>query len=165
MNVPKISWVQWHPFTVASAPGDDVVQVTAHAAGGFTRRLAELLTPDESLRIKVDGPYSHGALAGTRAPVHVLLAGGVGITPALAQLRDMYGVTVDVEARATELHAPMSNVALSDIGVFQINTQTPSRDEANVVYLFWTIRDMVCMRTHFYFLPISSSRRLNTSLH
>ena len=65
INVPSISTVQWHPFTIASSPFDES---TAHyiksmGAGTWTARLAEAAdelqrdAPGARIAINVDGPY------------------------------------------------------------------------------------------------------------
>ena len=44
LNVPALSAVEWHPFTISSAPGApaSTFHVRAMGAGSFTQRLREL---------------------------------------------------------------------------------------------------------------------------
>ncbi|KAJ2783376.1 hypothetical protein H4R18_001743 [Coemansia javaensis] len=42
LNVPSISPLEWHPFTLTSAPEEDVISVHIWIAGGWTRKLVRL---------------------------------------------------------------------------------------------------------------------------
>ncbi|KAJ2598934.1 hypothetical protein H4R99_003910, partial [Coemansia sp. RSA 1722] len=39
INIPSISWFQWHPFTLTSAPEDDELSIHIYVAGGWTGKL------------------------------------------------------------------------------------------------------------------------------
>ena len=55
-----------HPFTIASAPHEDVVRVTVKALGDYTSRLQELVEP--GMPAVIGGPhgrFSHCARAPT----------------------------------------------------------------------------------------------------
>ncbi|KAJ1824136.1 hypothetical protein LPJ56_002877 [Coemansia sp. RSA 2599] len=39
INIPSISWFQWHPFTLTSAPEDNELSVHIYVAGGWTNKL------------------------------------------------------------------------------------------------------------------------------
>ncbi|KAJ2379096.1 hypothetical protein IW150_000395 [Coemansia sp. RSA 2607] len=41
LNVPSISWFQWHPFTLTSAPEEDELSVHIYVAGGWTKQLVQ----------------------------------------------------------------------------------------------------------------------------
>ncbi|KAJ1653323.1 hypothetical protein IWQ61_006532 [Dispira simplex] len=43
INCPEISKLQWHPFTLTSAPEDDYISVHIRMAGDWTRQFAERL--------------------------------------------------------------------------------------------------------------------------
>jgi predicted ferric reductase len=74
-----------HPFTVSSAPTDDLVHLTVRAAGDFTSQLARLEPGD---RATVEGGY--GRFDFRRGGARQLwIAGGVGVTPFLSWLRDL----------------------------------------------------------------------------
>ena len=77
-----------HPFTISSAPHEDVVRVTVKALGDYTSRLQELVEP--GMPAVIGGPhgrFSHGK--GTSRQVWV--AGGVGVAPFLSWLRALDG--------------------------------------------------------------------------
>ena len=43
LNVPAVSSLQWHPFTITSAPDDPYVSVHICQVGDFTNELGEAL--------------------------------------------------------------------------------------------------------------------------
>jgi predicted ferric reductase len=77
-----------HPFTISSAPHEDVVRITVKALGDYTSRLAELIEP--GMPAVIGGPhgrFNHGR--GTDRQVWI--AGGVGVAPFLSWLRALDG--------------------------------------------------------------------------
>jgi len=78
-----------HPFTIASAPGEDALRFTIRCSGDYTARLGALSPGDAAL---VRGPYgrfSHLVRGAAPSEELLFLAGGVGITPMLSMLRHM----------------------------------------------------------------------------
>jgi predicted ferric reductase len=100
MQIPGVSFLNWHPFTIASAPGDKETVLAVRGLGGYTKKLqnnigakldaregdktagARVLPPTISL--KLDGPYGVGNIQWGLDPVTVLVAGGIGITPGMS---------------------------------------------------------------------------------
>jgi len=75
-----------HPFTISSAPHEDVLRVTVKASGDFTRALFTDLKPGMDAVIEgAYGMFDYKAGGGK----HIWIAGGIGVTPFLAFLRDM----------------------------------------------------------------------------
>ncbi len=75
-----------HPFTISSAPGDGVVQVTVKALGDYTSQLQQLVEP--GMPAVIEGP--HGRFRHTRGTSRqVWVAGGVGVAPFLSWLRGL----------------------------------------------------------------------------
>ena len=72
-----------HPFTISSAPGDDVLSFTIKLAGRFTKTAIQLKENDE---IFIDGPF--GNFVPKEEKDLVFIAGGVGITPFMSIIRD-----------------------------------------------------------------------------
>ncbi|KAK7843358.1 ferric reduction oxidase 6 [Quercus suber] len=101
LQVRELSWLQWHPFSVSSSPLDGKYHlcVLIKVIGEWTKKLkgnvlnsfgADLhLRPRTKITASVEGPYGH------ELPYHlmyenlILVAGGIGISPFLAILRDI----------------------------------------------------------------------------
>ncbi|KAE9331653.1 hypothetical protein PR003_g14906 [Phytophthora rubi] len=86
--VPKLSLLQWHPFSISSAPHEAMVTFHIKALGDWTRKLHELTSsndPDMApLDVLVDGPYGSIAIdidSVTTYAHFVLFSGGIGVTP------------------------------------------------------------------------------------
>jgi predicted ferric reductase len=77
-----------HPFTISSAPHEDVVRVTVKALGDYTARLQHLVEP--GMPAVIGGPHGRFThLKGTDRQIWV--AGGVGVAPFLSWLRALDG--------------------------------------------------------------------------
>jgi predicted ferric reductase len=76
-----------HPFSFSSSAeaGDGRVEMTIRNLGDFTRALQDL---PAGRRVYLDGPYGAFTI-GNPADMHVLIAGGVGITPMMSMLRTL----------------------------------------------------------------------------
>lgn len=75
-----------HPFTISSAPHEDVLRVTVKACGDFTRHLFHNLK--EGTEAMVEGAYGLFNYK-TGGEKQIWIAGGIGITPFLSFLRDL----------------------------------------------------------------------------
>ncbi|KAF9776271.1 hypothetical protein IL306_005579 [Fusarium sp. DS 682] len=103
LQIPRVSLVNWHPFTVASAPNDPekMATIAVRGLGGFTKavqyadcsgdgdqRGCASLDSDNMmahpLKMRLDGPYGVGSVSWGLLPVTVLVAGGIGITPGIS---------------------------------------------------------------------------------
>ena len=91
-----------HPFTISSAPHEDVLRVTVKASGDFTRALFGSLQP--GMEAVVEG--AHGMFDyKTGGGKQIWIAGGIGLTPFLSFLRDMDGsLNHDVDLYYTVRH-------------------------------------------------------------
>ena len=82
-----------HPFTISSAPHEDVLRVTIKALGDYTSRLDTLIEP--GMPAVIGGP--HGRFSHRKGTDRqVWIAGGVGVAPFLSWLRALDG---DLTAR------------------------------------------------------------------
>ena len=76
-----------HPFSFSSsaAVGDGRVEMTIKNLGDFT---SEIDTVPLGRRVYLDGPYGAFTL-GAPADIHVLIAGGIGVTPMMSMIRTL----------------------------------------------------------------------------
>ena len=91
-----------HPFTISSAPHEDVLRLTIKASGDFTRYLFSNLQPNADAVI--EGAYGMFDYK-TGGQKQIWLAGGIGLTPFLSFIRDMNGgLAHDVDFYYTVRH-------------------------------------------------------------
>eukprot|EP00850_Spirogloea_muscicola_P019734 SM000197S05477 [mRNA] locus=s197:245380:250444:- [translate_table: standard] len=90
INVPVISRLQWHPFSISSSPldGRRSLSVIMKPLGGWTRKLAAHVEAlgQQPLLLKVEGPYGQEQDLLMKYDELLLAAGGIGITPFMSLL-------------------------------------------------------------------------------
>jgi predicted ferric reductase len=91
-----------HPFTISSAPQEDVLRLTIKASGDFTRELFSRLK--EGTEAIIEG--AHGMFDyKSGASKQIWIAAGIGLTPFLSFIRDMNGdLAHDVDFYYTVRH-------------------------------------------------------------
>jgi predicted ferric reductase len=79
--------VTGHPFSFSSSAAvtDGAVEMSIRRLGDFTARIPEVAV---GKRVYLDGPYGAFTL-GKPADMHVLIAGGVGVTPMMSMIRTL----------------------------------------------------------------------------
>ncbi|XP_069480819.1 dual oxidase 1-like [Ambystoma mexicanum] len=86
---------EYHPFTLTTAPHEDILSLHIRAAGPWTTRLRELYSPESVAelggypKIYLDGPFGEGHQEWNRFEVSVLVGGGIGVTPFASILKDL----------------------------------------------------------------------------
>ena len=89
IKIPEASILQWHPFTLTSAPEDGFMMVHIRVAGNWTRKVHQLFKSGEIPKIIIDGPYGSPS-QGLYDHDTVLCCGtGIGITPFASFLRSL----------------------------------------------------------------------------
>lgn len=81
LAIPEITWLEWHPFSISSAPHQTVVTLHIRKAGNWTASLFELAQKKQDVEILLEGPYGSVAvdIMGDRKYKSVLLiSGGIG---------------------------------------------------------------------------------------
>ncbi|KAL5704776.1 ferric-chelate reductase (NADH) [Ranunculus cassubicifolius] len=104
LQIRELSWLQWHPFSVSSSPldGNHHVVVLIKVVGDWTRKLGKSIVSKSLYPLKgsslqaqymitasVEGPYGHESAYHLTYGHLILVAGGSGISPFLALLRDI----------------------------------------------------------------------------
>ena len=75
-----------HPFTIASAPGDDSLRFAVKRFGDFTGSMMKLRPGSQA---QLEGPFGCFYLRSDRAHPQTWIAGGIGITPFLSWARSL----------------------------------------------------------------------------
>jgi len=92
VNFPGISLFEWHPFSVSSGPDERYLEIHIKALGDHTRKLVDAAKTGGMTKmwIRSDGPYGGHNFNFRRYPVILLVCGGVGVTPVISMIRDIY---------------------------------------------------------------------------
>ncbi|KAK1942608.1 Ferric reduction oxidase 3 [Phytophthora citrophthora] len=82
--IPSISKIQWHPFTISSAPHEDIVSIYIKASGDWTNQLYQVAQNEDFVcDLLVDGPYGRVSVDIENREIYshfALFAGGIGVT-------------------------------------------------------------------------------------
>ena len=112
------SSLEYHPFTLTSAPHEENLSVHVRAVGPWTRNLRKSYDTDsphvrraENGRILLpklylDGPFGEGHQDWYKYSVSVLVGGGIGVTPFASILKDL------VHRLQTNVKLPCNKVSL-----------------------------------------------------
>lgn len=96
VNFPELSLSEWHPFSVSSGPREASIEMHIRALGDHTDRIVALAKDKaktgESTTILIDGPYGQQNFNYRRYPMILLAAGGIGVTPTIGMMKDIYDV-------------------------------------------------------------------------
>jgi NADPH oxidase len=116
---PEVSYWQWHPFTLTSAPEEDYISVHVRVAGDFTTALAKALGCDLGKekgekgekggegskvvgtranpplgavlpRVMVDGPFGSASEDFSKFETILLVGAGIGVTPFASILKTIW---------------------------------------------------------------------------
>ncbi|XP_042663308.1 NADPH oxidase 1 isoform X2 [Tyto alba] len=92
VNCPAISLLEWHPFTLTSAPEEDFFSIHIRAAGDWTERLIDTFQQrkPETPRIEVDGPFGTASEDVFQYDVAMLVGAGIGVTPFASILKSIW---------------------------------------------------------------------------
>ncbi|NXM55743.1 NOX1 oxidase, partial [Illadopsis cleaveri] len=89
VNCPAISPLEWHPFTLTSAPEEDFFSIHIRAAGDWTERLIDTFQL-ETPRVEVDGPFGTASEDVFQYEVAMLVGAGIGVTPFASILKSIW---------------------------------------------------------------------------
>uniref|UniRef100_A0A3Q1EL60 NADPH oxidase 1 n=1 Tax=Acanthochromis polyacanthus TaxID=80966 RepID=A0A3Q1EL60_9TELE len=83
LNCPAISQLEWHPFTMTSAPEEDFFSVHIRSAGDWTNKLIDII-------MGVDGPFGTASEDVFDYEVSMLVGAGIGVTPFASILKSIW---------------------------------------------------------------------------
>jgi len=88
----QISYLEWHPFTLTSAPEEDYFSVHCRVVGDWTTALAKLVTSDDNKMpiIAVDGPFGTASEDVFDYDVAICVGSGIGVTPFASLLKSVW---------------------------------------------------------------------------
>jgi len=95
LTIPSLGLLQPHPFTIASLPSEQKIELYVQARQGFTRRLHErtaaAMIKGSSLSVKVnfEGIYTPHIPCFGKFDVLLLISSGIGVTFTMAILKDV----------------------------------------------------------------------------
>ncbi|XP_059667121.1 ferric reduction oxidase 4-like [Cornus florida] len=94
VNVPSISKLQWHPFTVTSNchVEPEMLSITVKSQGSWTQKLYQDLsssTDHLQLQVSIEGPYGPTSSHFLRREALVMVSGGSGIAPFISIIREI----------------------------------------------------------------------------
>ncbi|RNA41959.1 cytochrome b-245 heavy chain, partial [Brachionus plicatilis] len=90
LNVSEISYFEWHPFTITSAPDDQYLSVHIRCTGDWTGKLSKKLEEKKELKMSIDGPFGSCAEDVFKYESVVLIGAGIGITPYASILKHIW---------------------------------------------------------------------------
>jgi predicted ferric reductase len=97
--LPAIAWLEWHPFTIASAPHEPMVTLFIKVQGDWTKKLAAYVAKNpsssSSMTVLLDGPYGALSVELDQYANVLFVSGGIGVTPMLSIANALYEERVD----------------------------------------------------------------------
>ncbi|XP_023647954.1 NADPH oxidase 1 [Paramormyrops kingsleyae] len=94
LNCPEVSQLEWHPFTLTSAPEEDFFSVHIRSMGDWTGNLINMLEklPEGSQgpKMAVDGPFGTASEDVFDYEVSMLIGCGIGVTPFASILKSIW---------------------------------------------------------------------------
>ncbi|KAE9595488.1 hypothetical protein Lal_00030929 [Lupinus albus] len=108
VNIPSISKLQWHPFTITSNSNleNENLSVVIKSDGTWTQKLYKLLSTHSTidrLGVSVEGPYGPASTDFLRHDTLVLISGGSGITPFISIIRELLFLKSTVKCKTPKV--------------------------------------------------------------
>jgi NADPH oxidase len=92
VKCPAVSWLQWHPFTLTSAPEEDHLSMHIRLVGSWTEKLWKLLQHSalEGIKVYVDGPYGCASQDHGKFSSIICIGAGIGQTPFASIMKSLW---------------------------------------------------------------------------
>ncbi|MBN3301804.1 NOX3 oxidase, partial [Amia calva] len=103
LQCPMISPLEWHPFTLTSAPEEDYLSVHVRIVGDWTAALhAAFVDPRRDpgvsaylTQLAVDGPFGSASSDVFQYRISVCIGTGIGVTPFVSVLKSLWHKSCD----------------------------------------------------------------------
>ncbi|EYU32156.1 hypothetical protein ABFS82_02G166300 [Erythranthe guttata] len=106
LNVPTISKMQWHPFTVSSSSSleSDKLSVIIKGEGKWSNKLYQMLSSSiDRLDVSTEGPYGPTSTDFLRHELLVMVSGGSGVTPFISIIRELIYTSENLKCKTPEI--------------------------------------------------------------
>lgn len=106
---------EYHPFTISSAPHEELVSLHIRAIGPWTHNFRENYNPENLQgrpfpKVLVDGPFGEGHQDWFRYEVSILVGGGIGVTPFASILKELVhrlNIGARIECKKVHFSSPL----------------------------------------------------------
>ncbi|CAL1709755.1 unnamed protein product [Somion occarium] len=137
---PEISYFQWHPFTLTSAPEEDYISIHIRVVGDFTGALAKAVGCDFDRqkgdkeaggavvnsstnpigrvlpRVMLDGPFGSASEDFLKYETVLLVGAGIGVTPFASILKSIWYRMNNFNSKPTRLSKVYFTWVIRDFG-------------------------------------------------
>ncbi|XP_065864209.1 ferric reduction oxidase 2-like [Euphorbia lathyris] len=125
INVPAISKLQWHPFTITSNSNLETenLSVVIKSEGSWSSKLYQTLSSSSSidrLQVSVEGPYGPASTHFLRHETLVMVSGGSGITPFISIIRQLIFTTTTPKSKTPQIILISSFKTSSDLTILNL---------------------------------------------
>ncbi|KAJ0110385.1 hypothetical protein Patl1_00488 [Pistacia atlantica] len=108
VNVPSISKLQWHPFTISSNSNlePEKLSIVIKSEGSWSKKLYQMLSSPSSidrLEVSVEGPYGPASTNFLRHDTLVMVSGGSGVTPFISIIRELIFASSTIKCKTPQV--------------------------------------------------------------
>ncbi|PRQ60158.1 putative ferric-chelate reductase (NADH) [Rosa chinensis] len=151
INVPSVSKMQWHPFTVNSNSNmeADKLSVVIKSLGSWSQKLYQQLSSNsmDHIQVSVEGPYGPTSSHFLRHKALVMISGGSGITPMISIIREIIFQSTKPDCHVTPVRFICAFKNSADLTMLQLMLPI-SITPFNFTQLQFQIEAYVTRETH-----------------
>lgn len=144
LKCPEVSLLQWHPFTITSAPEEGFISLHIRVVGDWTKKFSMRLgakfdektgkltsyeSPEQLPDILIDGPYGSVSENYDQFEVAICIGAGIGQTPFSSILKSMW----------YSLTHPYTTLKLKKVLFIQISREIQVKKEELIMRFFFIL--------------------------